>query len=1242
MFQRFARRLLSPIVELREEEAGTALLMFLYSFLAMTGYNIVKPITRSKFISDLGPDNLPYVQLVAGVVVGILMIGYAWMVSRLPRRWSLPITQGLMALLLLGFWVLFQEKREWVSVAFYLVGLILGVLLISQFWTLANVVYDPRQAKRVFGFIGGGAPLGGIAGSAILTGYAQSIGTINLLLVSAASMVVCLIIVTAIIKREPTIGAQLDPTGGVAAKEKGVGLGESIQLLRQSRHLQIIAMVIGFAAVGAAIIEQQLNMAAAASKGQTATDSITAFLGQVQLWTSSIGLVIQIWLTSRVHRLLGIGFALLILPVSLGTTGIIMLLNAVLWAPAIARVADQSLRYTIDKTTREILFLPLPADIKYKAKPFVDVTVDRFAKGLGAVILLVLIKPWGLNLDWQHLSYASLAVTALWIFMALRARREYLASFRRSIERHDMEPAEMRLNVADLSTVEALLEELASPDERRVLYSIDVLESLQKKNLVTPLLLYHSSPAVRARALKAVSEARPDIAEQWLPSIERMIADESPQVRRAAIGALAQLRGEKAGEAIRSHLADPDPRVVATAAAALARSSNPSDLVVAEAALTTLATDTRESAAKGRKEVATAIGQLADPRFNHLLVPLLYDADPRVTKEALRSARELGPANVMFVPALVSTLRHRAFKSEARDVLVSYGEGVLDALGHFLRDREEEIWIRRHLPSTIARIPSQKSLDLLVEAMADPDGFLRYKAVVGIERLRQERPELTFAREAIEARVLREGMHYFNYLSLHYNLFYKADFSRDSLLAAALEQKMGRTVDRIYRLLGLIYPWKDVVAARWALEHGDARARASAAEYLDNILGGQVRKRIMPILEDAPITEKVSKANVALRTRPRDVEETLLQLINDDDQVVSAAAINLVKDLKLWSLADDLEHVLAHRDAGDWFVFEATSWALAVYRVPEEKRRALWLEPLPTVELAARLRKLPIFASVSVDELFRIAAPGRQVRVEAGQVIYSEGAAPDAFRFLIDGRVSLRTRAGEAIEVTAPEALGFEELLQASAMSATARAIETSVILVVSASDALTLLSDNTDLVRGLFTMLIDRGTLKEDGLVVRGSAAAEVTRLGTGGLTPIQKVLVLQCIPVFSRVTAEDMLQLASIAREVPLQSGAVLVSAADPAAMYAVVCGEITVALTDREIPEAAGPSDAIFVRETLAGVSKGRSATVKTPGLALRIGQEDLFDLLEQHETLLRQIFGALFQGDKRERAVSSSRF
>ena len=112
------RRLFGKLVTLREGEAATALLMFAYSFLAMTAYNIVQPITRSKFISSLGADNLPYVQLAAGVLIGVLMQLYSRAVGRLPRRWVIPVTQAGEVVLLVLFWFLFRTDANWVSVAF--------------------------------------------------------------------------------------------------------------------------------------------------------------------------------------------------------------------------------------------------------------------------------------------------------------------------------------------------------------------------------------------------------------------------------------------------------------------------------------------------------------------------------------------------------------------------------------------------------------------------------------------------------------------------------------------------------------------------------------------------------------------------------------------------------------------------------------------------------------------------------------------------------------------------------------------------------------------------------------------------------------------------------------------------------------------------------------------------------------------------------------------------------------------
>jgi ATP:ADP antiporter, AAA family len=1233
----FIRRLLAPIVQVRDEEAMSALLMFVYSFLAMSSYNIVKPLTRSNFIRDLGADNLPYVLLAAAPLIAIVMQGYGRLVAHLPRRLVISIVQVGMAAVLVIFWGLFQTGQEWVSAAFYFLGLILGILLISQFWTLANDVYDPRQAKRLFGFIGGGAALGGMMGSAIVAFTVQWVGTNNLLLVSAATLIVCAAVVAVVVRQS----AHVELSGlAVAAEEKGVGGRQAVNLLRKSRHLQIIALVIGFAAMGAAIIDQQLLLAAEAFKAQDGTDTLSAFFGQVQLYLSIAGFIIQVWLTSRIHRFLGIGFALMMLPLGLGISAMVILFNHALWAPAFARVLDTSLRYSLDKTSREVLFLPLPADLKYQAKPFVDVTVDRFGKAAGAVVALLLIKEWGAGVNWQQLSYASLCLTGLWIFAALAARKGYLNAFRQSLARRQVQPAHMRVDVADLSTIETLIEELASPDERRVLYAIDLLESLDKRNLVTPLLLHHDSAAVRARALGVMGSAQQERAERWLPAIERLMNDEDPDVRAAAVRALANIRDEKVTELVRPLLDDSSPRIVATAAVVLARSEQPADVARAEAALARIASDTRETAAAGRRDVAAAIRQIPDTRFRQILIPLLYDTDPAVAAEAMQSVRQSGLSDYLFVPTLVSLLRHRRLKSSARDVLVSYGEEVLDALAHFLRDPDEDVWVRRHLPATIALIPCQKTMNILAGCLEDPDGFLRYKAIAALDRLHRAYGDLRFNRAPVEGLILKEARRYYLYLSLHTNLFVRERLPQDFLLARALEEKIRRTVDRIYRLLALIYPWQDISAARWTMDHGESRARASAMEYLDNLLSGVLRKQLMPILEELPLDEKVRRGNVLLRTRPRDAEETLLNLINDEDPVISATAIDLVRERKMWSLAPDLEHVLAFRDVRDWYVFEAASWALAAYRLPEQRYRSLWLEPLPAVELANRLRQIPLFASLSVDELFRFAAAGRQVRYEQGRQLYQEGTTPDALQFLIDGRVAVEDRE-EARTLAAPVALAFEEVLEGIPMRESVRTTEAAVCLALSSEECRALFSDNTDMVEGLFRMLIERGGPTIGRLVVHGSASpGAIGRLAEGGLTPIERVLVLQSVPIFSALTGEEALQLGAIARDVRLLPGALLFAEGSPPALYGLLSGQVTIELDGQPLV-LAGAGDVVAVYNTLGGIPPRGQARVTQAGTALQIDRDDLFDLLGQRPALLQQLFGALFRTAQPPAAVATAR-
>jgi CRP-like cAMP-binding protein len=369
---------------------------------------------------------------------------------------------------------------------------------------------------------------------------------------------------------------------------------------------------------------------------------------------------------------------------------------------------------------------------------------------------------------------------------------------------------------------------------------------------------------------------------------------------------------------------------------------------------------------------------------------------------------------------------------------------------------------------------------------------------------------------------------------------------------------------------------------------------------------------------------------VLLKTRPRDSEETLLQLINDDDQVVAATAIDFVREHRMWALAGDIEHVLAHRDARDWYVFEAASWALAEHRMPAERRRELWHEPLPAAELAGRLRHLPLFASVTIDELFRIASTARQVRHDPGAVLLHEGAVPEATHLLIDGRVVATARDRDPAVLHAPAAIGFAETLSGMPMEGTLRTEGRAVTLAIPTTELRTLLSNNTDLVSGLFTTLADTmeagaGPLQHTG------AAPDLERLARGGLSPVERVLALQRVPLFSRVSAEEMRQLAEIVEVVNYEPGATLFPESAAPALWVILSGDVALSgNAERGWPAAtAGAGDVIGAVATLAGRQLGVSATAARPGVALRLDHGDLFALLGERPDLLRQMFSGLFR-------------
>lgn len=285
------------------------------------------------------------------------------------------------------------------------------------------------------------------------------------------------------------------------------------------------------------------------------------------------------------------------------------------------------------------------------------------------------------------------------------------------------------------------------------------------------------------------------------------------------------------------------------------------------------------------------------------------------------------------------------------------------------------------------------------------------------------------------------------------------------------------------------------------------------------------------------------------------------------------------------------------------------------------------LPPVPGISLVRRLKEIPLFRFASLNELFRIATISRQVRYPAEARVQERGAPAEYIQVLVSGRFRLEDGDGAPPEILAPPAmLGFQEVLKGTALRGSAVAETESIALVMPAEEFRTLLAANIELAQGLFRMLLEPG----NGDAPVGSVARPMRSFRfeprENPLSTVEKVMYLQTLLILSHATADELYEVAAIAREIALVDGETLYAAGSPAAIALVLSGAVE--LSSVGGTERAGSGDCLGVRETLAGGSFLETARIVSGGTALQIDREPLFDLLADRMDLLQGVFSAVF--------------
>jgi CRP-like cAMP-binding protein len=284
------------------------------------------------------------------------------------------------------------------------------------------------------------------------------------------------------------------------------------------------------------------------------------------------------------------------------------------------------------------------------------------------------------------------------------------------------------------------------------------------------------------------------------------------------------------------------------------------------------------------------------------------------------------------------------------------------------------------------------------------------------------------------------------------------------------------------------------------------------------------------------------------------------------------------------------------------------------------------LPPVPAVSLARKLKLIPVFRNASVDELFRISEIARQVRYPASALVSERGAPAEYIQILLQGEFGVD---GGARKLAPPAMLGFEEVLRGTTLQESASAAVESVALVMPAEDFRGLLSANIELAQGLFRTLLDpsrSGPGSEGVSIGKRSPAFRYQERGEP-LKTVEKALLLQTIPIFSRATGEEIYEVAAIARETGRENGSTLLQPGKEAAIVLVLAGAIRLSSPEGEL-STVSPGESLGVRETLAGSPWPVTATVAGAGRFLQLDREPLFDLLADRLDLLHGVFTAIF--------------
>ncbi len=413
-------RALEAGLRIRPGEGRRVATMAAYAANAIGAVVVGRSIRDALYLANRPAKGLAGMYILSSLAIVLISYAYARIADKVPRG-PLNAASALgSGALCAAFWsVLAIPHGEWVYPALYIFVEAMGSLVVIQFWTMCNDVFHAREAKRLFGLIGGGGTLANVIFGLLVGKYARTIGATNLLWLMVGQLLCCALLARAgarLASGTPTFARRSQPA------HKAPLLSKAGLSFLSNKHLTIVALIGATSAAAVTIVDFQFKLSAAAVLHQ---NELAGYFGHFYGICGGVALAIQIWVTGRVLERYGILASLLPLPVGLafGSGAAAAMPNPGLFVSSLAKGSDTIFRYTINDASMQLLYVPVQAHIRGRAKAFIDGVLKPTAIALTGAVLLF-YKEWGGG--GRPLTAAVVLLVALWILLLARARGEYV------------------------------------------------------------------------------------------------------------------------------------------------------------------------------------------------------------------------------------------------------------------------------------------------------------------------------------------------------------------------------------------------------------------------------------------------------------------------------------------------------------------------------------------------------------------------------------------------------------------------------------------------------------------------------------------------------------------------------------------------------------------------------------------------------------------------------------------------